>query len=59
MNEIVSEYLDKFGQDLNIFIYSDDALKKAEAEMKLALDGKRGPLTDKEFGQEVPDDAVA
>ena len=44
---------------INYVNYPEDIKDKAIIEMQKALDGKRGALTDKEFGQEVPEGAEA
>ena len=44
---------------INYVNYPEDIKDKAIIEMKKAIDGKRGPLTDKEFGQEIPEGVEA
>jgi hypothetical protein len=53
--DILFQYLDKFGHTLNFVNYPESIIKKVYREMQKALDNKRGPLSDDEFGQSIPD----
>ena len=44
---------------INYVNYPEDIKIKAQTEMQKAIDGKRDTLTDKEFGQEIPEGAEA
>ena len=51
-------YFAKF-DGINYVNYPEDIKIKAQIEMQKAINGKRGALTDKEFGQEIPEGAEA
>ncbi len=53
-NQTWDEYDERFGVDFVTVHFDDRDIKKAVRLMRLALDGKRGPVTDDDFGGRPP-----
>ena len=57
---LLDEYFNKYPDSLTAFVNFPESKKdNAMAEMQRVLDGKRGPLTDEEFNQSIPEGADA
>ena len=60
-NEVWALYKAEFGTTFSYFDVArdEDAMKEAIPQMQAALDNKRGPITDQEFGALPSDEALS
>lgn len=57
-DDVLALYIDRFGHTFSSVTLSDAGRAKVLKEMKLALDGKRGEISEKEANGDIPDDAL-
>lgn len=57
--DLLPEYLAKFGNTFSPMSVPGDRVDFLVAEMKKAIDGDRGPITDDELGTNLPDGALS
>jgi hypothetical protein len=57
-DDVLTLYTDKFGHTFSSVTLSDAGRAKVLKQMKLALDGKRGEISEEEANGDIPDDAL-
>lgn len=57
-NKILEEYIERFGHTFSTITLAKDRKPKVSKQMKLALAGKRGAITEKEANGDIPDNAL-
>jgi hypothetical protein len=57
-DDVLMLYVNQFGHTFSSVTLSDAGRAKVLKQMQLALDGKRGEITEKEANGDIPDDAL-
>jgi hypothetical protein len=57
-DDVLTLYINQFGHTFSSVTLSDAGRAKVLKQMKLALAGKRGAISEKEVNGDIPDDAV-
>jgi hypothetical protein len=57
-DDVLMLYIDRFGHTFSSVTLSDAGRAKVLNQMQLALDGKRGEITEKEANGDIPDNAL-